>query len=149
MNVLERSIMRNSHPVMRRGQQQRARPRCMTPRLQLFAMLRDRAVQQATVPALGYSLVAPACVSGLACNVSQSNVWLCTMQPMPAGSTVLCTASLESVHRRKAWLTAELRDRPGGALFSSARALYLIANSPPPQLAGEFEFQELKKASNQ
>ena len=68
---------------------------------------------------------------------------------MPAASTLLCTTSLESVHGRKGWLTAELRDRPGGELFSSARTLYLIAHSPPPQMAGEFEFQELKGSSHQ
>jgi len=63
------------------------------------------------------------------------------VQPLPAGTTVVCTTSLESVAGRKAWVTAELRDRPGGELYSSARALYVVAKKPMPHLEGEFEFQ--------
>lgn len=60
-------------------------------------------------------------------------------KPLPAGSTVVCTTSLESVDGRKGWVTAELRDRPGGELFASARALYVVAKKPMPQLNGEFK----------
>jgi len=64
------------------------------------------------------------------------------VQPLPAGTTVVCTTSLESVEGRKAWVTAELRDRPGGQLYSSARALYVVAKKPMPHLEGEFEFRK-------
>ena len=40
------------------------------------------------------------------------------------------------------WVTAELRDRPGGVLYSSARALYVIAKKPMPQLDGEFRLPQ-------
>ena len=69
-------------------------------------------------------------------------------QPMPAGSTVVCTTSVESVKGRKGWLQAELRDRPDGVLFSSARALYVVASSPLLQVDGDFEPLELRRASS-
>jgi len=58
------------------------------------------------------------------------------VQPLPAASTVVCTTSLETVDGRKGWVTAELRDRPGGVLFCSARALYVMPKSPVPATGG-------------
>ena len=46
---------------------------------------------------------------------------------------MLCTAALESVEGRKGWVTAELRDRLGGELLCSARALFILAKKPAPQ----------------
>ena len=50
----------------------------------------------------------------------------------------MCTTALESMNGRKGWATAELRDRPGGQLYSSARALYIIDRASPLP-GGNFE----------
>lgn len=56
--------------------------------------------------------------------------------PVPSSSNVVCTTSLESVDGRKVWVRAELRDRPGGVLYSSARALFVIPRQiPAPEVA--------------
>lgn len=45
---------------------------------------------------------------------------------MPASTSLVCTASLESLEGRKAWVVAEVMDRPGGVLYASGRALFVI-----------------------
>ena len=45
---------------------------------------------------------------------------------MPASTSLVCTASLESMEGRKAWVVAEVMDRPGGVLYASGRALFVI-----------------------
>lgn len=61
------------------------------------------------------------------------------LQPVPAGSIVVCTTSLESIEGRKGWVTAQLRDQPDGEVYAAARALFVVPKKPMPELAGEFE----------
>jgi hypothetical protein len=58
---------------------------------------------------------------------------------VPAGTTVVCTTSLESIEGRKGWVRAELRDCPDGELYASARALFVVPKKAMPELAGEFK----------
>mmetsp|Transcript_8513 Transcript_8513/g.25543 ORF Transcript_8513/g.25543 Transcript_8513/m.25543 type:complete len:229 (-) Transcript_8513:627-1313(-) len=46
-------------------------------------------------------------------------------KPLPAPSSVVCTARVLSVEGRKIWLAAEVLDRPGGTLFAQGKALFL------------------------
>lgn len=46
-------------------------------------------------------------------------------KPIPSGSEIICTARVESVEGRKAWISAEVMDRPGGLVYASGRALYV------------------------
>ena len=55
--------------------------------------------------------------------------------PVPAGSALLCTASLESVEGRKTWVRAEVAARPGGDLYASGRALFVIPKDKYGQAA--------------
>lgn len=57
--------------------------------------------------------------------------------PVPSSSHVICTTTLESVEGRKVWVRAEMRDRPDGVLYSTARALFVIPRQipVPPRLA--------------
>ena len=48
---------------------------------------------------------------------------------IPAGSTILCTAELESIQGRKMWFQATMRDGPDGKEYATARALFV---SPKP-----------------
>ncbi len=45
---------------------------------------------------------------------------------MPASTSLLCTASLQSLEGRKAWVLAEVLDRPGGTLYATGKALFVI-----------------------
>lgn len=47
------------------------------------------------------------------------------LQPMPVPSMVCCTASIQSLDGRKAWLSAVLCDEPGGTVYATGKALYL------------------------
>jgi hypothetical protein len=49
------------------------------------------------------------------------------LQPVVAGSSVVCVAELESIEGRKAWLKALLLDRPDGTVLAQGRALFVLA----------------------
>ncbi len=59
--------------------------------------------------------------------------------PVPASTSLVCTASLESMDGRKAWVTAEVVNRPGGSLYATGRALFVIPKDKmlPPSKASE------------
>lgn len=42
-----------------------------------------------------------------------------------AGSTILCTCSVEKIDGRKLWMTAELIDGPTGKVYAKSRALFV------------------------
>lgn len=44
---------------------------------------------------------------------------------IPAGSKVLCLANVESTEGRKLWMHAEMRDKPDGKVYATARALFV------------------------
>lgn len=46
--------------------------------------------------------------------------------PLPAGSHILCTATLESSDGRKAWVRAEVLPHPGGPPYATGKALFVI-----------------------
>ena len=46
--------------------------------------------------------------------------------PLPAATSLICSASLQSLEGRKAWVTAEVLDRPGGVLYATGKALFVI-----------------------
>ena len=48
------------------------------------------------------------------------------VQKMQAGRLVLCEAELESIDGRKMWMTARVQDRPGGKVYASSRALFVV-----------------------
>lgn len=47
-------------------------------------------------------------------------------RPIPSESTVICTAGLTSIEGRKAWVHATVQDRPGGEVFATGKALFVI-----------------------
>ncbi len=58
---------------------------------------------------------------------------------MPASTSLICTASLQSLEGRKAWVLAEVLDRPGGTLYATGKALFVIPKDKmlPPSKASE------------
>lgn len=56
-------------------------------------------------------------------------------QPLPAATLVNCTAEVESHEGRKIWVKAELTDAPGGSVFATSRALFVIPkpSAEPPK----------------
>jgi len=46
--------------------------------------------------------------------------------PLPAGSHLLCVATLESSDGRKAWVRAEVLPHPGGPPYAIGKALFVI-----------------------
>jgi hypothetical protein len=46
--------------------------------------------------------------------------------PVPAATSLVCTASLQSLDGRKAWVLAEVLDQPGGMLYATGKALFVI-----------------------
>lgn len=46
--------------------------------------------------------------------------------PVPASTSLICTASLDSLNGRKAWVSAQVLDRPGGTLYATGKALFVI-----------------------
>ena len=58
---------------------------------------------------------------------------------MPASTSLICTASLLSLEGRKAWVLAEVLDRPGGMLFATGKGLFVIPKDKmlPPSKASE------------
>lgn len=59
--------------------------------------------------------------------------------PVPASTSLVCTASLQSMEGRKAWVLAEVLDRPGGTLYATGKALFVIPKDKmlPPSKASE------------
>ncbi len=45
---------------------------------------------------------------------------------MPASTSLICTASLDSLDGRKAWVSAQVLDKPGGILYAIGKALFVI-----------------------
>eukprot|EP00891_Asterochloris_glomerata_P007240 jgi/Astpho2/7240/Aster-01548 len=46
-----------------------------------------------------------------------------------AGSTILCTCSVESMEGRKVWMQATISDGPTGKIYAKARALFVAPSS--------------------
>ena len=46
--------------------------------------------------------------------------------PVPASTSLICTASLDSLDGRKAWVSAQVLDKPGGTLYATGKALFVI-----------------------
>ncbi len=54
-------------------------------------------------------------------------------QPLPAPANVCCTVRIISIEGRKAWVSVELADRPGGTLFAEGKALFVSAREKPAE----------------
>lgn len=53
------------------------------------------------------------------------------LQPIPASSHIICTASLDSIEGRKTWVRAAVRDRPDGIEYAAGKALFVIPKKHP------------------
>ena len=53
------------------------------------------------------------------------------LQPIPASSHIICTASLDSIEGRKTWVRATVRDRPDGVEYAAGKALFVIPKKHP------------------
>ena len=56
---------------------------------------------------------------------------LAVLQPIPAGSHIICTASLDSIEGRKTWVRATVKDRPDGLEYAAGKALFVIPKTHP------------------
>ena len=63
---------------------------------------------------------------------------------MPASTSLMCTASLDSLDGRKAWVSAQVLDRPGGTLYATAKALFVIPKVSTVQLLRCCKHQALR-----
>lgn len=61
----------------------------------------------------------------------QSVVASCLLQPIPASSHIICTASLDSIEGRKTWVRATVKDRPDGVEYAAGKALFVIPKKHP------------------
>ncbi|KAL0049898.1 hypothetical protein WJX82_000211 [Trebouxia sp. C0006] len=52
-------------------------------------------------------------------------------KPIPAGSHIICTASLDSIEGRKSWVRATVKDRPDGVEYAAGKALFVIPKKHP------------------
>ncbi|DBA95108.1 TPA: hypothetical protein ACH3X1_002620 [Trebouxia sp. C0004] len=52
-------------------------------------------------------------------------------KPIPAGSHIICTASLDSIEGRKTWVRATVKDRPDGVEYAAGEALFVIPKKHP------------------
>jgi hypothetical protein len=52
------------------------------------------------------------------------------LQPLPAESTVICEAEVESVEGRKIWVAAKLTDPSGDTVYAASRALFVKPKQP-------------------
>ena len=52
-----------------------------------------------------------------------------TLQKISAGSTILCTAEVESMEGRKLWMKSTVKDGPSGKVYATARALFVAPSS--------------------
>jgi hypothetical protein len=57
------------------------------------------------------------------------------LQPLPAESTVLCTAQVDSLEGRKIWVAAHLTDPLQETVYASSQALFVKPKAPVPTLA--------------
>lgn len=57
-------------------------------------------------------------------------LYQCT-QPLPAESTIICEAEVESMEGRKIWLNARLTDPSGDTVYASSRALFVKPKQAP------------------
>ena len=48
------------------------------------------------------------------------------VQKLQAGKLVLCEAEVESVDGRKLWMKATVRASPGGKVYATSRALFVV-----------------------
>ena len=53
------------------------------------------------------------------------------LQPIPAGSHIICTASLDSIEGRKTWVRATVKDKPDGDEYAAGKALFVIPKKHP------------------
>lgn len=53
------------------------------------------------------------------------------LQPIPASSHIICTASLDSIEGRKTWVRAVVKDRPDGVEYAAGKALFVIPKKHP------------------
>ena len=53
------------------------------------------------------------------------------LQPIPAGSHIICTASLDSIEGRKTWVRATVKDKPDGVEYAAGKALFVIPKKHP------------------
>ena len=60
--------------------------------------------------------------------------------PVPASTSLICTASLDSLDGRKAWVSAQVLDRPGGTLYATGKALFVIPKVEPESGLVRFGF---------
>ena len=53
------------------------------------------------------------------------------LQPIPAGSHIICTSKLESLEGRKTWVTATVSDQPNGQIYAVGKALFVVPKTHP------------------
>jgi hypothetical protein len=53
------------------------------------------------------------------------------LQPLPAESTIICEAVVESMEGRKIWLNAKLTDPSGDTVYAASRALFVKPKQAP------------------
>lgn len=53
------------------------------------------------------------------------------LQPIPASSHIICTASLDSIEGRKTWVRATVKDRPDGVEYAAGKALFVVPKKHP------------------
>lgn len=56
-------------------------------------------------------------------------------KPLPAESTIICTARVESCEGRKIWVVADITDPSRQTVYASSRALFVKPKAPVPNLA--------------
>lgn len=47
------------------------------------------------------------------------------LKKVPHNSSVFCTTRVEEINGRKLWMTAELKDKPDGITYATARSLFV------------------------
>lgn len=60
-----------------------------------------------------------------------------SLQPIPAGSHIVCTASLDSIEGRKTWVRATVKDKPDGVEYAAGKALFVIPKKHPLDKPGD------------
>ena len=52
-----------------------------------------------------------------------------SVQKISAGSTILCTAEVESMEGRKLWMKSTIKEGASGKVYATARALFVAPSS--------------------
>jgi hypothetical protein len=89
-------------------------------------------------PVISRCVAAALCCAVLCCAVIP-------LQPLPAESTIICEAEVESMEGRKIWLTARLTDTTGDTVYAASRALFVKPKQPvslPQQQPGDQQQQQ-------